>query len=156
MEKKYDEGGNIVYDTDGQYVKFYINPKIYGMNVVSQAAYVFMDRAAVILSGNPDSKIVAEIRPIERNADLAKLIKEFNDELLNYSSFFFFSKKSLEFRNALLSSILSGSVSQAPLQNQPNESQVSVRNPQSDIDDIDKIFEEWEKDSDDIFDDKNN
>lgn len=143
MEKKYDEGGNITFDTEGQYIKFYINSKIYPLNVVSQAAYALMDRAAVVLSGNPDGHLVAEIRPIKTNHDLNLLIKEFNDELLNYSSFFFFSEKSYEFRNALLSSILQG-----PVQSKPE-----TKTTQQETEDIDKIFEEWEKDSEDTFED---
>lgn len=143
MEKKYDEGGNIIFDTEGQYIKFYINAKIYPLNVVSQAAYALMDRAAVVLSGNPAETLVAEIRPMKKNHDLNLLIKEFNDELLNYSSFFFFSEKSYEFRNALLSSILQGCVQPKP----------ETKALQQETEDIDKIFEEWEKDSEDAFED---
>ena len=61
-----------------------INPKIYPLDVVYSAAYTLLDQAYIVLDGDPEDEIIAEIRP-KRNMELKKLGNDFNNELINYA-----------------------------------------------------------------------
>ena len=40
-----------------------INPKLYSLETVYSAAYVFLDRAYILLDGDPKEKIVVKLKP---------------------------------------------------------------------------------------------
>jgi len=65
------------------FVRITLNPNIYPLNAIYSAAYVFMDRAYIILDGNPDKEIIVELHP-KRPANLEGFGRQFNNELLNY------------------------------------------------------------------------
>ncbi|MBW2972339.1 His-Xaa-Ser system protein HxsD [Candidatus Woesearchaeota archaeon] len=70
-----------VYDDCGT---LNINPHIYPLDVIYSAAYIMIDKAYIVLDGNPNTEIIVEIRKKNENQDVKNLIEEFNDELLNY------------------------------------------------------------------------
>ena len=78
-----------------------INPKIYFLDVIYSAAYVLLDKAHVVLDGDPEEDIIAEIRP-KTNQDLKELANSFNEELLNYSVYKTQSEKNKGIREAIL------------------------------------------------------
>ena len=61
-----------------------VNPKIYSLDVVYSAGYVLMDRAYVVIDGDPEEEIIVELRPKKRD-DLEILGRDFNNELINYA-----------------------------------------------------------------------
>lgn len=63
-----------------------VNPKIYPLDTIYSAAYVFLDRAYILLDGNPDEIILVQIKP-KAAEDLQRLGCEFNNELLNYADY---------------------------------------------------------------------
>jgi len=63
-----------------------VNPKIYPLPVVYQAAEVFIDKCFVFLDGDPEKEIKVFLKPKEGSTDLKALSGEFNNELLNYSA----------------------------------------------------------------------
>lgn len=65
-------------------VFIFVNPKIYPLDVIYSAAYVFLDKTYILLDGNPKEKIMIELKPKEKY-DLEKLAREFCNELLNYA-----------------------------------------------------------------------
>lgn len=65
-------------------VVLFINPRIFSLDVIYSAAYVFIDKAYVMISGDPEKEIIVEIRP-KTAGDPELLGREFNNELLNYS-----------------------------------------------------------------------
>ena len=73
-----------------------INPKIYPLDVVYSAAYALLDKAYIILDGDPEEEIIVEIRP-KAKIPLKKLGDGFNQELINYAVY----KKQSE-KNALI------------------------------------------------------
>jgi len=92
------------------FVSLLINPKIYPLEVVYSASYVFLDRAYILLDGDPDKEIVVELRYKNSiNQDkkkLEQLGRDFLNELLNYA---FYSKrveKNSEIRKILLGKAL--------------------------------------------------
>jgi len=96
---------NIEINKEGNYLLVSVNPKIYGLDIVYYASYVLMDRAYVILNGNPEKEIFVELRPKD-NSDLEALGREFNNELLNYAVYMKQSAKNQRLREAILQRVL--------------------------------------------------
>lgn len=64
-----------------------INAKIYALETVYSAAYVFLDRAYVLLDGNPEETIIVKLQPKKEDEDLKKLGGDFLNELINYGDY---------------------------------------------------------------------
>lgn len=64
-----------------------LNPKIYPLEAVYGACYVFIDRAYLFLDGNPEKEIKIFIKGKEElnSKELEKLAGEFKNEVLNYT-----------------------------------------------------------------------
>ena len=97
---------NIKYSKKGNYVLFSINPEIYPLDVIYFASYVLLDRAYIILDGNPKKEIKVEIRKKEKKQDLKQLVFLFNYELLNYSTYKILSEKNKNLREIILQKLL--------------------------------------------------
>lgn len=65
------------------YVLVHANTKFYPRDTVFYASYVFLDRAHVILDGDPEAVIVVELRPKD-SRNLEDLGREFNNEMLSH------------------------------------------------------------------------
>jgi His-Xaa-Ser system protein HxsD len=63
-----------------------INPKIYPLDVIYSASYVFLDKNYVLLDGDTNKKITVELKP-KKKYNLEKLGREFNNELLKYADY---------------------------------------------------------------------
>jgi His-Xaa-Ser system protein HxsD len=59
-----------------------VNPKIYPLSAVFSAAYSMLDKAFVVLDGNPETEIVVSLKP-RLNQPLEQLARQFNDELIS-------------------------------------------------------------------------
>ena len=46
-------------------VKVSVDTKIYPLDVIYSSAYVFLDKAYILLDGNPEEVVVVELRPKE-------------------------------------------------------------------------------------------
>jgi His-Xaa-Ser system protein HxsD len=92
--------GNIRINED--YAVFLVNPKIYPIEQVYNAAYIMIDKAFIVLDGDPTKEILIEIRKKKEGQELKDLVREFNEELLNYSVQRNRSEDALRFRNAIL------------------------------------------------------
>ena len=103
---KLNKLGNIEVNEKDGYAFFSINPKIYSIDVVYAAAYVMIDRAFVILDGDPKKEIKVEIRKKEDHHDLKELVRSFNEELLNYATYKVQSEKNKKIREMLLQRVL--------------------------------------------------
>jgi His-Xaa-Ser system protein HxsD len=82
-----------------------INPKIYPLDVIYSAAYVFLDRAYILIDGSPEKEVIIELRLKEERKDLHNLEKignEFNNELLNYAFYKKQSEKNAPIRQAIM------------------------------------------------------
>lgn len=84
--------GNLKINKKENKVLVSINPKIYSLDVVYSASYVFLDKNYVFLDGDPEKMITVELKPKERY-NLEKLGGEFNNELLKYADY---KKRSIE------------------------------------------------------------
>ena len=78
-----------------------VNPKLYPLEVIYSAAYVFLDRAYVLLDGDPKKEVIVKLMPKEKH-DLKKLGGEFFNELINYADYNKRAKETKSIREMLL------------------------------------------------------
>lgn len=97
---------NLEINKEDRFVLVSINPKIYPLNVIYSAAYMFIDRAYVMIDGDPESKVIVELRPKKSLEDLNKLGGDFNNELLHYAVYETQSKESSMIRAVLMKRVL--------------------------------------------------
>ncbi len=96
---------NIRVDRDKNYILIKVNPKIYSLEIVYYAAYVFIERAYVLIDGDPEKEILVELRPKQKE-DMDILGIEFNNELLSYAVYLSQAEKNKSLREALLQRVL--------------------------------------------------
>ena len=111
---------------------FSVNPKIFSLDVVYSAAYIMIDKAFIILDGDPEEEIFVEIRKKTQEQDFIQLVREFNEELLNYAVYKNQSEKNKKLRELILQRVL--------LTNNPEYFSLKHR---KDIEDPEKIMEPW-------------
>ena len=83
-----------------------VNPKIYPLDVIFSAAYIFTDKNYIILDGNPEEEILVEIKPKEKSNEMEKIAMEFNNELVNYGSYAVQSARNTHLRHIILQRVL--------------------------------------------------
>jgi His-Xaa-Ser system protein HxsD len=93
---------NLELHKKGNYVLVSVNPKIYPLDVVHSAAYVLMDRAYIIIGGDPKEEIIVELRPKDKKTDIETLGRDFNNELLNYAVYLMQSERNRAERTAII------------------------------------------------------
>lgn len=84
------------------YVLVSVNPRIYPLQIIYSAAYVLMDRAYIILGGDPQEEVLVEIRPKSKRESLEKLGREFNNELINYAVYTIQTARNQDVRDAIV------------------------------------------------------
>ena len=103
---------NFEIDREKNSVLVSINPKIYPLEVIYSAAYIFTENCYVLLDGNPEDEIIVELKPKNESENLEKIAMEFNNELVNYGSYSFQLAKNSHLRSILLHRILQTAGSQ--------------------------------------------
>ncbi len=82
-----------------------VNPKIYPLEAVYSAAYVFLDKVYLLLDGDPESEVIVELKPKNKpknKEELETLGREFNNELINYSDYQKRSEKTARIRELIM------------------------------------------------------
>ncbi len=82
-----------------------VNPKVYSLEVVYSAAYVFLDKAYFFLDGDPESdiKIVMKAKNEKINQkELEKMARDFGNELINYSVYIAQAARNQGVREAII------------------------------------------------------
>ncbi len=79
---------------------------IYEKDVILTAAYVMLEKAYFFLKKR-DDRIVVEITPKDKDADIKKITGEFKDQLINYAQHLEMAKKSRDAKKMLLKEIFS-------------------------------------------------
>lgn len=83
-----------------------VNPKIYPLDVIFSAAYIFTDKNYIILDGHPEEEIIVEIKPKEKTNSMQEIAMEFNNELINYGSYAVQSARNIHLRHIILQRVL--------------------------------------------------
>ncbi len=76
---------NIKLSDDGNYAIVFVNPEVYSLPTIYSAAYVFLDRAYIVLDKEKE-RVVVYLKPKEKE-NPEKLGMEFHNELLNYANY---------------------------------------------------------------------
>lgn len=90
-----------------------INPMIYPLEVIYTASYVFLDRAYIVIDGDPEKEIIVKIRPKDKDGN-EKIGLEFNNELINYLEYKTNLEQNKEIRQIILQRALMTNGSIAP------------------------------------------
>lgn len=98
---------NFEIDKKEKLVLVSINPKIYPLPVVFSASYLMMDKAFMVIDGNPEMEIVVSLRP-RKGEKLELIARQFNDQLLNYAVNSYESKKTEKLREELIKEAFAG------------------------------------------------
>lgn len=78
-----------------------VNPNLYPLEVIYSAAYIFINRAFIIIEGNPKEEILIKLIPKDKT-DLEILGREFNTELINYMSYMYRTIRNQSIREAMV------------------------------------------------------
>jgi His-Xaa-Ser system protein HxsD len=97
---------NMKINFKDNFLSLVINTKIYPMPLIYSAAYVFLDRAHVILDGDPEKEIIVKIRP-KMGQKLEIIGREFNNERINYGFYMIQSERTKNIREAIVKRALS-------------------------------------------------
>lgn len=81
-----------------------VNPSLYSLEVIYSAAYVLMDEAYFMLSGDPSENIKVHITPKEdiEAKELKEIALKFNNEMINYSLYAVQASRNKELRSAII------------------------------------------------------
>ena len=97
---------NIKINKEDGSVLISVNPEIYPLAVIYSAAYVFTEKAYIILDGNPHEEVLVQIKAKNKKDNPKTLADEFGNELLNYAVYKSQSEKNKEIRKAILQRVL--------------------------------------------------
>jgi His-Xaa-Ser system protein HxsD len=128
--------GNIEIDEKEGFAVFSVNAGIYDDKIVSSAAYIMLDKAFIILDGDPKTTIKVEIRKKKPEQDIKKLVEEFNDELLNYKVYHTQSEKNKNIREMILQRVL--------MTNNPEYFEDKKEKEEA-VEDPEKISKKWDE-----------
>lgn len=132
---------NMEIHKKNNYVLISVNPRIYPLEVVYFASYSLMDRAFIILGGDPEKEILVEIRP-KKEKELEILGMEFNNELINYAVYVIQSQRNKNEKEMLMRRALQTSMES---REEYRECEDLIGNPP--IDDPENIAKPWKEDS---------
>ena len=93
---------NLIINKKDKNATLSINPKIFPLEVIYSAAYVLMDKAYIILDGDPEKKIEIFIKIKGPKGNVEKIVMEFNNELINYSVYVIQAARTSEIRRAIV------------------------------------------------------
>ena len=131
---------NLEVHKKDNFVAVSINPTLYSLEIIYSAAYTFIDRAYIIIDGDPKEEIIVQIRPKDNSADIENLGREFNNELINYSVYMHRTIKNQVIRETIVQRALNTNNFQ-PQASQYNRD--SQENQISYIEDPDNIAKPW-------------
>ncbi|MBN2422227.1 hypothetical protein JXB41_03285 [Candidatus Woesearchaeota archaeon] len=126
-----------LHDEEG-YVAVSVNPVFYPLDIVYSACYIFLDRAYILLGGDPEEEIIVELRP-KNPQDIESLGRDFNNELLNYAVFSINSEKTRPVKEAIVSKALATNLIDEFEEPGSDDDKVDTNDDDSDSDGLDYI-----------------
>ena len=81
-----------------------LNPRIYPIDVIYSASYIFIDKAYIFLDGEAEKEIIISIEPKtdSPSTDPEKMAKEYLNELINYADYKTRAEQTKKLRHAML------------------------------------------------------
>lgn len=96
----------IKVDEKNKTVTVKINAKVFPIDIIYSAAYSMLDRAYVILDGDPENVVYAILKPRNFEGSLEELGKIFYDELINYAFYVVQSIRNKDIKEAIIRATL--------------------------------------------------
>lgn len=140
---------NVEIDQKNNLLRAKFDISIYPLDIVYRALYSFMDDFAIVMGYDVDKKLLVEMVSFSDNVDLNEFSLKLNNEILSFLNYYSHKRENSDFKKAMILSILK--------KNFPADFNSKEENLSDD--DIDAIFEEFEKESgvkSDITDDECN
>lgn len=128
------------------HVQININPKIYNLKVINSSLYVFLDKAYIIIDGDPEKKIDIMIKPKNKD-DLLNIGYEFFNELLNYNVYYNINKENKDIKNLIIQRAL---MTNDPRLAKNNIEQKNIDENLELDEETKKLLEELENEDDDL------
>jgi His-Xaa-Ser system protein HxsD len=97
---------NFEIDSKEKSVYVSVNPKIYPLEVIYSAAYMFLEKAYVIIDGDPESEIIVQMKA-KGEEDLKRMALDFQNELVNYAVYVIQAARTSDIRKAIVEKALS-------------------------------------------------
>jgi len=92
---------NIEIDKKENVVAVTVDSKIYPLDTILSAAYIFIDDAYVIITGDPNQEVVVKLKG-KGKCNLVELGRNFNNELLNYAFYAIQTARTMPIRTAIV------------------------------------------------------
>ena len=73
-------------------------------DIYGTPTYSFLDKAYILIDGNPTTEILVKIKPKNPKQNLEKLGREFNNELINYAFYNSQSLRNQQIKEAIIRS----------------------------------------------------
>jgi His-Xaa-Ser system protein HxsD len=89
------------------YAIVFVNPELYSIEAVLNAAYLLTERAYVIVDGDPDRRLSVEIRPKGKEKP-KQLAMEFGNELVSAQVYIMESARQAKLTETIVGEALSG------------------------------------------------
>jgi len=104
-------------------IVFFLNSKVYPLEAIYSASYVFLDRTYIYLDGDPAKKITIFLKGKEKlsNKQLKSLFGEFHNELLNYLLRTEIAKRNKQVRDFIVGTALVSSLPLAGLSSEDSK-----------------------------------
>lgn len=114
MSKNVKKNNNIIFKLD---------TKVYPLEAIYSAAYVFLDKAYIFLEGDPRKEIVVYLKGKKKInfQELEKLKGEFHNELLNYLLRVNIAKRNKKIREVIVGTAIVSSLSFSELPAEDSE-----------------------------------
>ena len=138
---------NVTIDIENNKCLIKINPKIYRLEIIYSAAYAFLERAYVLIDGDPETEIIVEIKP-KNKKEINIIGNEFDNELLNYATYDYYSKKNQEIRDMIVKRALATNIFSYEFNSTPNKSESTADTDKEDM--INDEDYDWENDPESI------
>ncbi len=132
MEEEVFVIDNLEVHKKDNFVIVSVNPKLYPLEVIYSAAYIFIDRTYVMVDGDPKEEILVQLNP-KNSVDVETLGREFNNELINYMVYMTRTIRSQNIREAMVQRALATNSQQTEAKPQPELS----------TEDLEKIAKPW-------------
>lgn len=68
----------------GGFFQINLDPELYPLDVITSAAYSYLDKAYIFLSGDKNKEIIVNLKPKNETFNKEKITLEFSEALLNY------------------------------------------------------------------------
>ena len=98
--------GNLEINSKENQVIVSVNPQVCPLDIVLSSAYIFTDTCYVLIDGEPNEEILVKLIPKNTQADLEKIGRDFNNELVSYATYAINTARSQEIREAILKRVV--------------------------------------------------